>query len=84
MQFFFIIFFLIPCVCLQERQEQAMLTEIQPPQAEQISAVSAALEAVVRDHGLTDEDVERRQAVVAIMQDLLLSVLPGKTLIYCL
>lgn len=55
-----------------------MLTEIQPPQAEQISAVSAALEAVVRDHGLTDEDVERRQAVVAIMQDLLLSVLPGK------
>lgn len=55
-----------------------MLTEIQPPQAEQISAVSAALEAVVRDHGMTDEDVKRRQSVVNAMQDLLLSVLPGK------
>lgn len=55
-----------------------MLTEIQPPQAEQISAVSTALEAVVRDHGMTDEDVERRQFVVGVMQDLLLSVLPGK------
>lgn len=61
---------------VKERQEHTMLTEIQPPCPEQIIAVSGALKAVVQEHGLTDQDVEKRQCVVSMMQDLLMSVLP--------
>ncbi|KAM4616906.1 terminal uridylyltransferase 7 isoform 2-T3 [Polymixia lowei] len=60
----------------RERQEQEMLTEIRPPGPEQVSAVSAALKAVIMEHGLSDQDVERRQHIVSTMQELLLSVLP--------
>ncbi|XP_041854762.1 terminal uridylyltransferase 4 isoform X2 [Melanotaenia boesemani] len=60
----------------RERQEQVMLTEILPPGPDQISAVTAALQAVVQEHGINDEDAERRKHVVSIMQDLLLSILP--------
>ncbi|KAM3838258.1 terminal uridylyltransferase 7-like, partial [Diretmus argenteus] len=60
----------------RERREQVMLTEILPPGQEQVSAVGAALTAVVSDQGLSDQDVEMRQCIVSTMQDFLLSVLP--------
>lgn len=64
-------------LCPQEKLEQVMLIEIRPPGSEQVSGITAALEKVVLEHGMNDEDVEKRRRVVAVMQDLLLSVLPG-------
>jgi len=74
----------VVCVCVrvrvraQEKREQEMLTEIKPPGPAQVVAVSAALQAVFTEQGLTDEDTMRRQDVVSSMQELLLAVLPGK------
>lgn len=65
---------------VKELQEQLLLTGIQPPSADQVRAISAALEDVVSEYGMTDHDVETRQQVVSVMQDLLLSVMPGISL----
>uniref|UniRef100_A0A8K9UVJ5 CCHC-type domain-containing protein n=1 Tax=Oncorhynchus mykiss TaxID=8022 RepID=A0A8K9UVJ5_ONCMY len=41
----------------KERCEEEMLTEIAPPRAEQVAAVGMALEGVVRERGMSDQDM---------------------------
>ncbi|CAL9707559.1 unnamed protein product [Knipowitschia caucasica] len=62
------------------RKERQELAEMAPPSAEQVVAIGALLENLVREHGMTDEDVEARRRAVSVMQDLLLSVIPGISL----
>ena len=57
-----------------------MLTEILPPGPDQVSALGRALQGVVTELGMSDVDVERRRLILAAMQAVLLSVLPGETL----
>uniref|UniRef100_A0A673WTZ1 Terminal uridylyltransferase 7-like n=1 Tax=Salmo trutta TaxID=8032 RepID=A0A673WTZ1_SALTR len=58
----------------RERCEEEMLTEIVPPRAEQVAAVGVALEGVVRERGMSDQDVENRQQIVSNMQEVLTAV----------
>ncbi|XP_029573951.1 terminal uridylyltransferase 7 isoform X2 [Salmo trutta] len=60
----------------KERREEVMLTDLVPPGAEQVAAVGVALEGVVREMGMSDQDVENRRRIVSNMQEVLMSVLP--------
>ncbi|XP_038852550.1 terminal uridylyltransferase 7-like [Salvelinus namaycush] len=62
----------------KERREEVMLTDLVPPGAEQVVAVGVALEGVVRERGMSDQDVENRRRIVSNMQEVLMSVLPGE------
>ncbi|XP_062307775.1 terminal uridylyltransferase 7 [Osmerus eperlanus] len=61
----------------RERKEETMLTEILPPGPDQVSALGRALQGVVTELGMSDVDVESRRQILAAMQAVLLSVLPG-------
>ncbi|KAM6958788.1 terminal uridylyltransferase 7 [Aplochiton taeniatus] len=61
---------------IKEKRQDAILTQIQPPGPEQVTAVGATLQAVVTERGMTEEDLGIRQRIVTTMQDFLLSVLP--------
>ncbi|XP_034152270.1 terminal uridylyltransferase 7 isoform X1 [Esox lucius] len=60
----------------KERREEAMLTEIMPPIPEHVVAVGVALEGVLWEQGMSDQDVEIRRQIVSNMQEVLTAVLP--------
>ncbi|XP_028853007.1 terminal uridylyltransferase 7 [Denticeps clupeoides] len=64
----------------KEKRQEVMLRSIPFPGTEDIAAVGTVLEDVVREVGMADRDVDLRRRVLALMQDVLASVLPDSRL----
>lgn len=65
---------------LKEKQEEQLLTTLPPPTPSQIQAIGVAVENVVQEFGLNNEDLEQRLKIKTAMEDLLHPKLPGITL----
>lgn len=61
----------------KEKQEEQLLTALPPPTPSQIQAIGVAIENVVQEFGLNNEDLEERLNIKAMMEDLLRQKLPG-------
>ncbi|XP_032837692.1 terminal uridylyltransferase 7 isoform X2 [Tyto alba] len=61
---------------LKEKQEEQMLTALPPPTPSQIEAIGVAIEKVVQEFGLNNEDLEERLNIKTVMESLLRQKLP--------
>lgn len=61
---------------LKEKQEEQLLTALPPPTPSQIQAISVAIENVVQEFGLNNEDLEERLNIKTKMENLLRQKLP--------
>uniref|UniRef100_A0A670JQH0 U1-type domain-containing protein n=1 Tax=Podarcis muralis TaxID=64176 RepID=A0A670JQH0_PODMU len=66
---------------IKEKQEQQLLTALPPPTPLQIEAIGVAIEKVVQEFGLNNEDLEQRLGVKTAMESVLHQKLPGNTLL---
>lgn len=64
---------------LKEKQEEEMLTALPPPVPSQIEAIGVAIEKVVQEFGLNNEDLEERLNIKTVMENLLRQKMPGIT-----
>uniref|UniRef100_A0A8C5U7Q0 U1-type domain-containing protein n=1 Tax=Malurus cyaneus samueli TaxID=2593467 RepID=A0A8C5U7Q0_9PASS len=62
---------------LKEKQEEQLLTALPPPTPSQIQAICVAIENVVQEFGLNNEDLEERLNIKTVMENLLRQKLPG-------
>ncbi|NWH28652.1 TUT7 uridylyltransferase, partial [Grus americana] len=69
---------------LKEKQEEQMLTALPPPTPSQIQAIGVAIENVVQEFGLNNEDVEERLNIKTVMENLLCQKLPGIICNFCM
>ncbi|XP_069736371.1 terminal uridylyltransferase 7 isoform X1 [Phaenicophaeus curvirostris] len=61
---------------LKEKQEELLLTALPPPTPSQIKAIGVAIENVVQEFGLNNEDLEERLNIKTMMENLLRQKLP--------
>ncbi|NXI59123.1 TUT7 uridylyltransferase, partial [Chloroceryle aenea] len=61
---------------LKEKQEEQLLTALPPPTPSQIQAIGVAIENVVQEFGLNNEDLEERFNIKTVMENLLHQKLP--------
>ncbi|NXD79207.1 TUT7 uridylyltransferase, partial [Halcyon senegalensis] len=61
---------------LKEKQEEQLLTALPPPTPSQIQAIGVAIENVVQEFGLNNEDLEERLNIKTVMENLLHQKLP--------
>ncbi|XP_068279239.1 terminal uridylyltransferase 7 isoform X2 [Nyctibius grandis] len=61
---------------LKEKQEEQLLTALPPPTPSQIQAIGVAIENVVQEFGISDEDLEERLNIKTVMENLLRQKLP--------
>lgn len=69
--------FLIFPLTLQEKQEEELLTTLPPPTPSQISAVGSAIDRVVREFGLHNENLDQRLEIKRVMESVFQHKLPG-------
>lgn len=62
---------------LKEKQEEQLLTALPPPTPLQIQAIDVAIEKVVQEFGLNNDDVEQRLSIKTAMENVLHQKLPG-------
>lgn len=62
---------------LKEKQEEQLLTALPPPTLSQIQAIGVAIENVVQEFGLNNEDLEERLNIKTVMENLIRQKLPG-------
>nr|XP_020661480.1 terminal uridylyltransferase 7 [Pogona vitticeps]XP_020661481.1 terminal uridylyltransferase 7 [Pogona vitticeps]XP_020661482.1 terminal uridylyltransferase 7 [Pogona vitticeps] len=65
---------------IKEKQEQQLLTALPPPTPLQIEAIGVAIDKVVQEHGLNNEDLEQRVGIKTAMENVLHQKLPDCSL----
>ncbi|XP_067839279.1 terminal uridylyltransferase 7-like [Heptranchias perlo] len=66
--------------CVKEKQEEERLTMLPPPSLSQVRAVDAAINKVVQEHGITEDDVNKRHEITRRMEKVLQLLLPDCSL----
>ncbi|XP_069785701.1 terminal uridylyltransferase 7-like isoform X2 [Narcine bancroftii] len=66
--------------CLKDIQEEGMLAMLPPPSPSQVGAIGAAINKIVREDGLTEDDVKIRHEITRKMEDVLQYLLQGCSL----